>query len=730
MKNIIKIFMGDISRLKNNVIALIVIMGLSVVPCLYAWFNIAASWDPYGSTDQLKIAVVNSDKGYTGELIPLKINVGESVTNELRKNTKMHWVFTSNKDAMNGVKSGDYYAAIVIPKTFSNDMMSMFSTSAHATHIHYYVNQKENAIAPKVTDKTASSIKQSVSENFMSTLVQVELDLMDSLSKLTGTTSGTQLLTNFESNLKDARSSLRSTQMMISALSNMTGSLSSILNTSSSILKSSGVHTGNTRDKIKKIKKKTDLTSASLKSTLSGMDQLTKQIDQVYAQLDKRTGSALSDLNTSAKAADSSIADVQSDVSTILTKYKTVRNNLKTLDDAIPDSMTAAHRANAKILGRMDSIISLMEQLQTDLSSSRAAISKGQTDLSSYRSSVKNDLSKIRSAVSGLNKKYDSSWKAQLQKAYSSFLNTADALDRTSDILSSVSSNALSISAGTSGSLKQLHRQLKKTSARLQKADAQLGKVIKGIRRVIATGSLQELTKIMGNSSSDIGSFLSAPVEVQKVAVYKVANYGSAMAPFYSTLAMWVGAVMLIALMKTELSKSRRRLIKNLRPHEFYFGRLILFTIVGLIQATLITLGDVLYLQIQCLHPFLLLLAGWVTSFVYVNIMYTFTLSFGDVGKAICVVLMVLQIAGSGGTFPIEMAPKAFRMIYPFLPFVHSMTAMRECIAGMYGNTYWLSLLKLCCWLIPMLLLGLVLRKPVIRMNAYFERKLEDTKLM
>ena len=137
MKNIHHIFMGDVSRLKDNVIALIVIMGLSVVPCLYAWFNIAASWDPYGSTDQLKVAVVNSDRGYTGDLIPLKINIGESVTNELRKNTSMHWVFTSNSEAMDGVRSGEYYAAIVIPKTFSNDMMSMFSKSAHPTSISY-----------------------------------------------------------------------------------------------------------------------------------------------------------------------------------------------------------------------------------------------------------------------------------------------------------------------------------------------------------------------------------------------------------------------------------------------------------------------------------------------------------------------------------------------------------------------------------------------------------------
>lgn len=730
MKNIIHIFLGDISRLKNNVIALIVIMGLSVVPCLYAWFNIAASWDPYGSTDQLKVAVVNSDRGYTGDLIPLKINVGESVTNELRKNTSMHWIFTTDKDAMNGVKSGEYYAAIVIPKSFSNDMMSLFSSSAHSTRISYYVNQKENAIAPKVTDKGASTIKQNVSETFISTLVQVELDLMDSLSKLTGSKSGTQLLTNFENNLKDARTSLKSTRMTVDALADMTGSLSSVLRTTSSVLKSSGIHTGRTGDKMKTIKNTADLTAASLKQTVSGMNQMMKQMDQAYSSLDKKTSDALSDLNTSAKNADSDLAAVQSDVNSVLTQYENVRSSLSSLDDAIPSSMTAAHRINAKILGQMDNVIALQKQLYTDLGSARTAISSGTADMSACRSSVNRDLKSIHSALLSMNKKYDSSWKKQMQSAYSGLLKTSDSLNSAASVLSSVAAGARKISSGTSGSLRGLQRVLNQSSSQLAAADRNLARIIKGVRSVIASGSLQELSKILGNSSSDIGAFLAAPVEVQKVSVFKVENYGSAMAPFYSTLAMWVGAVMLVALMKTELSKSRRRLIRDLRPHEFYFGRLILFTIIGLIQATLITLGDIFYLQIQCLHPFLLLLAGWVTSLVYVNIMYTFTISFGDVGKAICVILMVLQVAGSGGTFPIEMAPKAFRMVYPFLPFVHSMTAMRECIAGMYGNTYWLSLLKLCAWLLPMLLLGLVLRKPVIRMNSYFEKQLESTKLM
>ena len=152
--------------------------------------------------------------------------------------------------------------------------------------------------------------------------------------------------------------------------------------------------------------------------------------------------------------------------------------------------------------------------------------------------------------------------------------------------------------------------------------------------------------------------------------------------------------------------------------------------IIGLFQSGLICLGDLYFLKIQCEHPFLFLLAGWISSIVYVNIIYTLTVSFGDIGKAICVILLVVQVAGSGGTFPIEVAPKFFRTVYPLLPFNYSMGAMRETIAGMYGNTYWTEISKLLLFLIPSLILGLILRKPIIKLNNFIIEKLEETKLM
>ena len=133
MKNILHLFKRDVQNVSRSVIGLVVVMGLVIVPCLYAWFNIAGSWDPYGNTGNLKIAVVNTDEGYESDLIPVEVNVGENVTATLRGNESFDWVVLNDRDkAIDGVKSGAYYAAVVIPKTFSADMMTLFSTEREA----------------------------------------------------------------------------------------------------------------------------------------------------------------------------------------------------------------------------------------------------------------------------------------------------------------------------------------------------------------------------------------------------------------------------------------------------------------------------------------------------------------------------------------------------------------------------------------------------------------------
>ena len=254
--------------------------------------------------------------------------------------------------------------------------------------------------------------------------------------------------------------------------------------------------------------------------------------------------------------------------------------------------------------------------------------------------------------------------------------------------------------------------------------------LVSKLEKMQQTGDFSELKDLFADKNDELSAFLAKPVSLKTTKVYEIENYGSSMAPFYSTLAIWIGGIIMVALMSVAVPASTLEGLSRVKNNHLYLGRYLTFLILGLAQSSLIGLGDLFYLGIQCRHPFLFMLACWISSIVYVNIIYTLTVSFGDIGKAISVVLLVIQVAGTGGTFPIEVAPRFFRIVYPMLPFTHSMAALRETVGGLYGMDYWLDLAKLGIFLVLSLILGLVLRKPVIRLNNRFSEKLEETKVM
>ena len=208
MKNIWKIFQRDLQQIQKNVIAMIVIIGITVVPCLYAWFNIAASWDPYENTGNLKVAVASVDEGYEGSIIPVQLTLGDQVLSALRENTQLEWVFTTKSKAMKGVKSGKYYAAIVIPEDFSRNMMSVFTSEIRKPKITYYSNAKENAIAPKVTDKGATAIQTQVNEVFIETISDTVFTALQTLSNAADREDSSAIVGNLITNLEKINTDL------------------------------------------------------------------------------------------------------------------------------------------------------------------------------------------------------------------------------------------------------------------------------------------------------------------------------------------------------------------------------------------------------------------------------------------------------------------------------------------------------------------------------------------
>ena len=731
MRNIWEIFRRDIKRIKNNVIAMIVIMGITVVPCLYAWFNIAASWDPYKNTGNLKVAVASVDKGYEGSLIPLELNMGDQVLTSLRSNSQLDWVFTSKKKAVSGVKSGKYYAAIVIPENFSTDMMSLFSENISKPSITYYSNAKENAIAPKVTDKGASAIQRQVNEVFIETISDTVIASFKAVTNVADQNGVESIAGNLANNLDQIGSDLNVASATLSSFAGMTTSAQQLLDTTGTFLKETQNRSDKTTDSLKTTKKSFSGIEGTISGATDGVNAALNSGKEFYSQMSGIIDSAFASNSQSAADVAATLNTLASSVEKVTAAYQSLQNSLDDMADKVSGiGNTKLNALLGNISGKLGETIATQTELKNQLQSTASSL----TDASGTAIQNKAELDKLvkESADSLANVKsdYEKNVKNSLDKLSKSMGDTSSSLGSLMDQLDASVDGVYDLSSSASADLTQINKALDHSCKLLDKASAKISETTGKISQMQSGGDFSQLEELISGDSSVIGEFLAAPVSLKTNQVYKIENYGSSMAPFYSTLSIWIGGIVLVAMLKTGVSTKCTEGLKKVKPHQEYLGRYLIFLIVGLLQSTLICLGDLLYLGIQCKHPFLFMLAGWFSSIVYVNIIYTLTVSFGDIGKAVSVVLLVMQVAGSGGTFPIEVAPAFFKAVYPLLPFVHSMAAFRETIGGMYGMTYWTKLGKLGIFLLLSLILGLLLRKPVIRMNEAFAEKLEETKIM
>lgn len=726
MKNVWKIFQRDMMRVRNNVIALVVIIGISVVPCLYAWFNIAASWDPYSNTGNLKVAVASADEGYEGSLIPIEINIGDKVLSALRENTQMEWVFTTEEKATSGVKSGKYYAAIVIPKDFSNKMMSVFSEKVEKPEITYYSNAKENAIAPKVTDKGAGAVQRQVNEVFIETVSDTTLTVLQAVSNMTQASGAETIVDNLNTNLNQIAGDLTASAGLLESFSDMTGSAQKLLSSTTEFLQTVQQQTKESRQTFQETSKTFSGLDDSMDAAADSVGTALKSAENVYNQMDQVISGAFSDESADAQQIASTLDTLAGQVGNVVTAYTSVRDSVAAVADKYPETSPLVDA----IVVRMDTSIQQQKNLQSKLQDSAKGLRDATTDLGTARSELKDLAAKNRENMSGVSASYKSSVQKSLNQLSASLTSSKQEISSLLSQLDQSANGIYKLTDTADSDLSEIQKVLGDSGELLTEASDRIADTTAKLDEMETSGDFSELETLISGDKSAISTFLAAPVSLDTHKIYEIANYGSSMAPFYSVLSIWIGGIVLVAMLKVNVSENCTKGLKNVELHQIYFGRFITFMIVGLFQSTLIALGDLLYLGIQCEHPFLFLLGCWFSSLVFVNIIYTLTVSLGDIGKAVSVILLVVQVAGTGGTFPIEVAPSFFRAVYPLLPFTHGMAALRETVGGMYGMNYWIDLGKLAIFLGISLIVGLVLRKPIIKANDAFTEKLEETKLM
>lgn len=714
VKKAFQIFKRDILRLLKNPVALVITIGVCVIPSLYAWYNIVANWDPYGNTANIKVAVANNDQGTSNEYVG-ELNAGDETVSKLKENDQLGWVFTDADAAVEGVKSGEYYAAIIIPDDFSTNLTSMLTGTFTQPQLEYYCNEKKNAIAPKVTDTGAQTVEEQINETFVATVSETLVEkIQNAAGDLDAQGAETQggILENVQRSnqaLQDVRDALAGMQKTIetskeagakadetlSALSGQIPSLVNALDKGDALLASARTSSRNF--------------ASSLNTTLShGLTQMGKASSNANVAVGKLSGA----ISAAGGKVDGALEDVQmviNDVNRIIIDIREITG----IDSGLVLS------ALEEQLAELQTLKDALQDQSTDIQNSAGAIAGA---VSSLDSATQQGIS----AMEGVQQDMASTVLPQLSQGMDSFSEVSGDLTGVVASLEPTIAQARGVLAQLTTTLDQASSTMSQADSSLEKLQGTLSTAANDVAALRASESLDKLDEILGASSADLADFMSSPVTLTTKAVYPVSNYGSGVAPFYTNLALWVGGCVLIAIIKLEVDGEG---IGAFTATEGYFGRWLLLVVLGFVQAFIVCCGD-LVLGMQCLRPELFVLAGIFTSFVYVNIIYALASAFKHIGKALVVILVIVQIPGSSGMYPIEMMPDFFQRLHPLLPFTYGISAMRETIGGMYGMDYAINLGVLAVFLAVALFIGVKLRTLMLNLNLLFDKELERTGVM
>ena len=727
MKTVLAIFRRDLWRILRNPVALVVTIGVAVLPSLYAWFNIMALWDPYSNVKNLPVAVVSMDRGAQSAETG-RINAGRSVIQELRGNKSLGWKFMDDDQrAIDEVHSGQCYAAIIIPERFSADLVGIVEGTGSRPALDYYVNEKKNAIAPKVTDTGASTIDEEINTVFVSAVSDA---LAGKVLQTAGDAQGAA-----EQNRSQVVGDLGD---IIGQLDRTDGQLDRIGSTMSQARQT----VAGSKNDIKNLQSQISAAQATLKKAQDHMTRtrddslrFSSALNQALADGSVQLSSAVTDVNTVA-------GGITADLNATQDKVDRVNSGLGQLVDA-----------NGKAVDRLQSGLDqsglrpgdpAYESIQRQIDELKKTNQQQQASLDAFKKNSSTALDSGKQAASDLSSAMtdtgDTGIKALTSASQSltgttmpNLLTGLDNLNASNGSLQGALSSLSTTAAQTDALLDQLDSTIGQAQSTLSTTRTSLVSVrsdLEGVRTDVAalgsSAAWNRMSQTLGLSPESFGKAMASPVELASHTVYPVSNYGSSVAPFYTNLALWVGGFILIAIYKLEVDKEG---IRKCSATQAYLGRWLLLVFVGFFQALIATVGD-LMLGIQCHQPALFVLAGVFASFVYINIIYALAASFRHIGKALAVVLVILQIPGSSGMYPIEMMPDFFRNLNPWLPFTYGINAMRETIGGMYGSHYWADMLHVFWYLPVALLIGLVVRRYLLNLNALFDRRLGATDLM
>ncbi|TCJ79988.1 UNVERIFIED_ORG: putative membrane protein [Bacillus cereus] len=940
MKQIWRIYKTDLRNVAKHWAAIVIVLGLMILPSLYAWFNIKASWDPYGNTKEVPIAVSNQDAG--SNLRGKDINIGDEIVDSLKKNKNLGWKFVDEKQAVYGVERGDYYASITIPKDFSEKIATVLDENPQKPELDYYVNEKVNAIAPKITAKGASGITEEISKNFVKTAngeifkvfndlgIDLETNLpsiekvKDLVFKLEAQFPEMNTLmdkalddaTRAEDLVKVAQKELPVVESVINDGQEALGNLDKFFANNDETLKNAPGTMRNNLTVAKDVMDKANTFTNFLMNPgidLSGMKglpefparpDLSKMNDEGYKNIARNINQTVNNVLNSARAGTAygksvvnglqngqfdpekakqdlnavsenlqgrtdSIAylinvftELQKSATTDfgqsffqgrvdrLTKLKSgmenANNGIKDIVNVIGTGQEVKKDVTDVANQKLDAANGLIDQAEKDYNETFVAdykkavstVDQAKADANEAYDSVKNEYEKAKNnfegviadvnnrGVNGLDstKVALNDLNGQLQATNNLIGDAIPVLESTNKVLADVNSDknlnggiaklnkiqnsvqkgidatnkattlinngqkptkevVESINEATKNASAQLgdflatydseivpnfntaiertKRMSKNTSQILKEADKKLPDVKKlledsskglvdgkkkltdikadmpetekkikdlanKIRDFESEEDIKDIIRLLKNDVEKQSDYFANPVNLKENKLFAMPNYGSAMSPFYTVLALWVGALLMVSLLTVEVHEEGA----NYKSHEIYFGRLLTFLTIGLSQAFIVSMGDIFLLGTYVVDKFWFVLFSLFIGGVFVCIVYSLVSIFGNVGKSMAIILLVLQVAGSGGTFPIQMTPAFFQAIYPFLPFTYAISAIRETVGGMLWDIVTRDLLVLSAFVVIMIVAALLLKTPINKSSEKFVENAKGSKII
>ncbi|MBY6951794.1 YhgE/Pip domain-containing protein [Clostridium botulinum] len=718
MKNIFKIYNRDLQNIITNWVAIVVMLGLMILPSLYAWFNIKSSWDPYSNTKSISVAVVNKDKAafFKGQ----SINVGEELVNKLKINKNIGWKFVDEKEAEKGVKYGKYYASIMIPEDFSYKILSITRDKQEKPTLIYSVNEKSNAVATKITSKGVTTIQSEVTKTFVKTVNGIIFEMFNKL--------GIELEKE-KPKLKDLMNMIFYVNDKIPEINASIDKLEKGAITLEEFIEKINKDIPLIKDTINRALSAGDKTKLFLSKSKEGINNVAPYIKQdlIIARKINSTAEVLIEEGVdlvgknSSKARENLLSSKDK-----LTNVKEILNSILELIDIINKDKKniIMNDFENKIKDMKERVNNKIENINTVISS----IDRGE------KVSVEalNRLNNKANGIDSILEKTIEDFNPKIVPAINNVLNDLIVVaDNTIQLLKNANENLPGatelLDKGYTGAEKGI-KGIKILKSNLPSIEKSIGEVSNKLKTLDDDERLNEIIKLMKSNAKIESDFISNPVEIKENRIYPIPNYGSAMAPFFTTLALWVGALILVSILSVEVKDIKGA--KKLKVHEKYFGRYFTFMTIAIFQALIVSLGDIYLLKVYVSNKSIFILFSIFISIIFSMIIYTLVSVFGNVGKALGVILLVLQISASGGTFPIEVTPGFFQRINPLLPFTYAVSGMREAVGGVIEGILLRDIIILLIYFTLSILLTLLLKKKLEKANKNFVKKFKESGLV